>query len=120
VDAIAARLPRDRDEGRAVEVGVGDAGREVRRAGSERREADTRATGQAPVGVGHEGGPLLVPRRDEGDSRVQEGVQDVQDFLARQAEHVANLLVLETLDDQVGRFHTIASSGVRATRSRRT
>ncbi len=52
-------------------------------------------------------GALLVARRNEGDPRVEEGIEDVQNLLAGQPEHVAHLLVLEALDDQVRGFHVI-------------
>src|SRR5438093_645143 len=63
--------------------------------------------GPAPVCVGHERGPLLGARRHEGDPRVEERIEDVQDLLAGQAEDVLDLLVLEALDDQIRGLHAI-------------
>ena len=105
VDAIAGGLTRDGHEGRAVEVGVGDTRGEVGRSGPERRETHPRRAGQPTVGVGHEGSPLLVARGNEGDPRVGERVQDVQNLLAGQSEDVAHTLVLETLHDEIGGLH---------------
>src|SRR5262249_51433623 len=69
------------------------------------RQANTRAPGETAVGIGHEGRPLLVTRRNEGDAGAEERIQDVQDFLAGQAEDMAHPLVLEALDDEIGSFH---------------
>ena len=107
VDAIAARLPGDRDQGRAVEVRVGDPRGQIGGARAEGRETHPWAAGQAPVCVGHERGPLLVARWHEGDPRVEERIEDVQDLLAGQAEDVLDLLVLEALDDQIRGLHAI-------------
>src|SRR5499425_1577358 len=63
------------------------------------------ASGETAIGVGHESGALLVARRDKGDLRAQERIQDVQDLLPGQAEDVAHPLVLEALDDEIGSFH---------------
>ena len=70
VDLVDAGLPGDRDHRRAVEVGVGDARHEVRRARPERRHRDRAAAGQPAVDVGHERGALLVAGRDVADARM--------------------------------------------------
>ena len=63
-----AGLPGQRHHRRAVEEGVGEAGDEVGRARAERPQADAGVAGQAAVGVGHEGGALLVADGDEARS----------------------------------------------------
>ena len=62
-------LPGERDERRAVEVGVADRRDEVHRAGAQRAEADAGAAGEAAVHVGHVGAALLVA---DGDERTDE------------------------------------------------
>ena len=105
VDAVAAALPGDGHQRRAVEVGVGDPGGEIGRAGAEGGQADPRAAGEPAPGVRHEGGPLLVPRGHELDPRVHQGVEDVEDLLAGDAEDVAHAFVLQTPRDDVGCLH---------------
>jgi len=68
VDPVAAGLPGDGDDGRAIEVRVGDAGDEVRRPGPECRQAHARPAGEPPPDVRHERGALLVTARDEPDA----------------------------------------------------
>ena len=100
MDPVSRALSGDRHEGRTIEVRVGDAGGEIRRTGPEGGEAHTRTTRQPPVRVGHEGRALLVTRRDEADGGVDQGIDDVQDLLAGDAEHVLDALVLEATDDE--------------------
>ena len=102
-----ARLARQRDHRRAVEVGVGEAGDEVGRAGPERAEADARPAGQAAVGVGHERPALLVPDRQELDRLgVVERIVQVERLLARDPEDVLDALVLEAPDEELcGAWH---------------
>src|SRR4030095_3307546 len=79
----------------------------MRAARPKRRETHARAAGQASVGVGHERRALLMARRNEGDPGLQEGIENVQGLLPGQTVYVADLLVLEALDDQVRGFHAI-------------
>ena len=55
-----------------------------------RREARGRPTGQLPVGLGHERGAALVPRRDDPDPGVAERVEQAEERLARNGERVAH------------------------------
>ena len=103
VELVGGGLAGDGHDRRAVEVGVGDAGQQVRRAGPERRHRDGRAAGEPAVHVGHEGGALLVPGRDVADrARMRERLEDVQRLLARDREDVLATLRLETGDEEVG------------------
>ncbi len=103
VELVRADLAGDRDERGPVEVGVGDAGDEVRRAGAEGRHRDGGLAGQPSVDVGHEGRALLVTGRDMADPvRPAERVEDVHRLLARDREDVAAALGLEALDEEVG------------------
>jgi len=67
VESLATALASDRDDRALVQLGVGDARHEVRRAGAERRAADARFAGQPAVDVGHERRALFVARRNEPD-----------------------------------------------------
>ena len=103
VHAREVDLPRDRHKRCVVQVGVGDAGRQVGGARTERRQADAGLAGQPSVGFGHEGGALLVAGRHEGDlaGALERGVQ-VEGLLAGDAEDVLDTLVFETVDEGVG------------------
>ena len=96
-------LAGDRDHRRAVQVGVGDAGHEVRRTRAERAHGDGGPTGQPAVDVGHERGALLVAGRDVADLRPRrQGVEDVHRLLAGHREDGVAALGDEALDEQVG------------------
>ena len=105
VEEAAGELARDRHHGRPVEVRVGQARGEVRRAGPEGREAHARPAGQPPPDVRHEGRRLLVADRDEADGRVEEGVVQIERLLAGHAEDVAHALLLEAADEELGSGH---------------
>ena len=104
VHPLEVALAGQRDERRAVEQRVGDAGDEVRRARAERAEADAGAVGQAAVHVGHVGAALLVADGDELDRGVLERRVEVERLLARDPEHVPDALGLEALHEQVRRL----------------
>ena len=101
VHALEVALAGERDQRRAVEVGVGHRGDQVQRAGAERPQADAGAAGQAPVDVGHVGAALLVADGHELDRGVVERLVEVERLLARDAEHVRDALGLEALDEDV-------------------
>src|SRR5258706_3215048 len=96
-------LPRDRDDRRAVHVGVGHAGDEVGRTRPQRRHAHARLLGETSVDVGHERRALLVMAGDEVDGAREQGGHDVDVLLAGNAEDVLDALVLEALDHQLRR-----------------
>ena len=103
VDLVDPGLPGERDHRRAVEVGVGDAGDEVRRARPQRRHRDRAAAGEPAVDVGHERGALLVAGRDVADARVVgERLEDVHRLLAGHGEDVLAALGREAVDEEVG------------------
>ena len=108
VELVRARLAGDRDHRGAVEVGVRDAGHEVRRARAERRHRDRRATRQAAVDVGHEGRALLVARRDVSWRvalvlrRRPQGVEDVHRLLTGDGEDILTFFGGEALDQELG------------------
>ena len=103
VHAGEAGLAGERHQRSVVEVRVADAGGEVAGARAERREADAGPAGEAPVGVGHEGRALLVPRGHEGDElRAVERLAEVERLLAGDAEDELDALVLQAVDEEVG------------------
>ena len=119
VDPLEPGLAGDRDERRAVERGVRDAGEQVRGAGPERGEADPGVRAQPARDVGHERGTLLVPDDDLGDLRaVFECEAEGQRLLARKREHVADALVLEAFHDELGHVHGGERTGAATRRSR--
>ncbi len=102
VHAGEGDLPGQRHQGRLVERGVADAGGQVGGAGTERREAHAGLAGEAPVGVGHERGALLVTHRHERDLLgVIQRLAEVQRLLAGDAEDVLGALGLEALDEEL-------------------
>ena len=104
VHALEVALAGQRDQRRAVEVGVRDRGHQVQRARAERAEAHAGAAGQAPVDVRHVGAALLVAHRHELDGRVGQRLVQVERLLAGDAEDVRDALGLEALDEDVRRL----------------
>ena len=98
-------LPRDRDHGSPIHVGVRHASDQIRRARPERRHANTGTTGEPAVHVGHESCTLLVMRRHKADRTVQQCVHHIDVLFARNAEDELDLLVLEALDQELCCFH---------------
>ena len=94
-------LAGDHDHRHGAEMGVGGAGREVERAGAERRDAHARPAGEPAVGGGHEGGGLLVAGEDELDRGGAQRLDDVEVLLARHAEDAVHPLVLQCRDQQI-------------------
>ena len=105
VQAPGAPLPDDAHQRRAVHVGVGDPGDEVRRPRPQGAEADPRLAGEAPVRVRGEGGGLLVPAEHEPDAAVHEREHHVRVLLARHAEDVGDALRFQAADKEVGCLH---------------
>ena len=88
--AVDRQLAGERNDRRAVEVGVGDAGDEVRGARTECGEARAGASGAAGHGLGHEGRTGLVLREDEFKAARAESFDEVDDLAAGVAEDVAH------------------------------
>ena len=102
VELVRGRLAGDRDHRGAVEVRVGDAGDEVRRARPERAHRDGGATGEAPMDVGHERGALFVPGRDVADGLgPRQRLEDVHRLLAGHREDPLARLGREAVDEEV-------------------
>ena len=93
--------PMDAHQRRPVHVGIGDAGDEVGRPRSEGAETHPRLAGQPPVGVGGEGGGLLVPAEHEPDGAVHQRDHHVSVLFPRNAEDVGHAFRLQAADEQV-------------------
>nr|WP_228521576.1 hypothetical protein [Nocardioides islandensis] len=98
-------LPGERQHRRAVQLGVVQAGQQVRRAGSGDREAGRRAAGELAVGAGGEGRRALVPDPDVPQLAALLGpahrVGDAQVRVADHAEDGVHPVRDQGLDDRV-------------------
>lgn len=104
VVALLADLRGDRDDGRAVRHGVGDAQHQVDRAGPQRCGHHTCRSGEPAVHLRHEGRGLLVPGEDVADLlRAGEGIGETDVLLAGHAEHHLDALVLQAAHQEFGR-----------------
>ena len=97
-------LSGDHDHRHRAQMRVGRSRRQIERTGTQRRQADARASGETPVGGRHEAGSLLVPRQHELDLRAPQRLQHVEILLARNGEDVCDALVLEGGHQQIGSF----------------
>src|SRR5438132_8578242 len=93
LEPIARQLTGEREERRPVEVRLRDAGHEVGRTGTERRDADTGDTRRGGHRVGHERGGCLVTREDELEPGRAESLDEIDDLAARMTEHAAHARV---------------------------
>src|SRR5918993_99575 len=87
VQLVRAGLARDRHHRGAVQVGIRDAGDEVRRARPQGRHRDGGPAGETAMDVSHERGALLVAGRDVAQARVVgERLEDVHGLLPGHGE----------------------------------
>ena len=98
---VGAHLAGDGHQRRAVQIGVGHAGNEVGGTGAEGGQADACPAGEPAVDIGHEGGTLLVPHRDESDVAVPDGEHQVQRLLTGDAEHHIDALRFQTVHEDL-------------------
>jgi len=104
-EVLATGLAGDGDQGRLVQVRVGDAREEVGGPGPQRRQADTGVARQPAVDVGHERCALFVAHRNERHVGVPQREQQFLEFLAGEAEDVVDALDFETRREEVGGRH---------------
>ncbi len=102
VDAVQPDLRRDGHKGSAVAVGICGAEEKVYRSRAEGGRADTGATGQASMDLGHERCSLFVADQDVADGRPRHGIGEPDIFLTRQTEDARDTFVLEAADQQIG------------------
>ena len=97
---VARDLADEQDEGRAVLEGRVDAHRRVRCARATRDHAHAGPSGELAVGLGHVRRPTLVAAGDVADRRcVDEGVEDLEVALSRNAEHEVDAVERELVDE---------------------
>ena len=101
VHALEVALASQRDQRRAVQIGVGHGRHEVRGPRPERPQAHARAAREPPVHVRHVGPALLVPHRDELDRRVRQRLVQVERLLPGDAEYVLDALGLQAVNEDV-------------------
>src|SRR5581483_7429190 len=89
------------DQRGAVQKGIGDCRDEVCRTGSQRAQTDPSASCQPAIGIGHVCAALFVSDGHELNGGVGQGLAQVERLLARDAEHVADSLGLQTLHKHI-------------------
>ena len=98
-------LSGEHQHGHGAELGVGRRRHQIRGARPQRREANARLAGQAPVGGRHEPGCLLVAGQNQAYARTRKGVEEIEIFLAGNAENVLDAFIFQTSHQQVGCLH---------------
>jgi hypothetical protein len=96
VDAIKAHLCADRNEWNTVGIGIRRAERQIDRSRSERRDTDSRLTGDATIYIGHEGSGLLVTDKDEANGRSVKCINGEDIFLSGYTKDVFDALAFQT------------------------
>ena len=99
VHPVRASLSGEGDQGRAVQIRVRHAGKEVGRARPQGGQTHARLASQPAINVGHEGRALFVARRDKLDGGANQRIHHIHVFLAGDAEDIADTLVREAFDD---------------------
>ena len=96
-------LPGDRQQGDAVQLGVGDRGDEVCRPRAAGGHADADLAGAAGVALGGESAALLVPGKDDADLAAEAGQRLVQRDArpARIGENRVHPMIDQRLHDDV-------------------
>ena len=90
-----ALLTGQKDHRHGAEIGIGGAGDEIQCAWAERGNADAGSAGQTAMGRRHESRRLFVPGEDKFDARGTQRLDDVEVFLAGDAEDELDPFVLE-------------------------
>ena len=107
VQACGGGLPGDCYQRGMVHVGVGHPGQQIGCPGTQRGETDACLPGQAAVDIGHEGRTLFMAHGDKADGGIQQGIHDVEVFLAGDTEDVLHPLVFQATHKQFGCFHAV-------------
>jgi len=101
-DQFGADLPGEGDHRRRVHHGGGQARNEIAGPGTAGGQDDADFAAGAGVGVGHVAAALLVARDDEADRRVEEPVEQGQDYTAGVAEHGIDTEIEQRIDNDLG------------------
>ena len=110
-------IARDRQERRAIEVGVAHPRRQVRGAGPERRDAEAGGAGHPSHDVGRERRRALVGGEHVRQPARAHGLDHGEDVAAGDPEAVAHARRPQRLDDQLGVVHRDSQSWSRPTLS---
>ena len=98
-------LAGDHHHRHAAKLRIGRGGGEVGGARAKRRDADAGLAGQSAINGGHHARTLFVARQHKLDFLgVREAFEEIEIFLARDAEDVFAPLFLETFDEQIRCF----------------
>ena len=109
-ELLGDKIAGERDHRRAVEESAADAGREVGRAGPERRDSEARLAGHPPGDVGGETRRAFMGGEDEIDPALAHRFHQREHVAARNAEAAVDAGRLERRDDQVSIVHVIMPS----------
>ncbi len=104
-DLVGVEVAGQRDQGRAVEEGAADPGRQVGGARAEGGDAQPRRAGQAAADVGRKAGGALVCSEHEIEPASAHGVHERQDIAAWDAKAAADPSGFQGRDDQIGVVH---------------
>jgi hypothetical protein len=80
---------------------IGRAGGKVQRAGTERGKTDAGLAGQPAMRGGHEGRRLLMARQHQLDLRLPQRLDQIEVFLAGNAEDALDTLILQRCDEDI-------------------
>ena len=104
-ELIGVEIAGDGDHRRAIEEGPAHAGREIGRAGPQRRDAKPRRPGHAAGDVGSEAGGAFLRGKHEFDSARSHRLHQRQHVAAGNAEASSDAVRLERCDDEIGVVH---------------
>ena len=99
--------------GERSRIGAADAGREIRRARPERRDAEPRRAGHAAGHIGGESGRPFMRGENEVDAALAHRLHQRKHVAARNAEAPVDARRLQGCDDQVGIVHEAIPVDVR-------
>ena len=105
IDPAQAHLGAEGHQRGAVRLGVGHPEQQVDGPGAEGGEADPRLAGDPAVHVGHEGGRLFRTHQDKAHGGLVEGIHQVDDLLAGEAEDVLYPFILQAPGNELRHVH---------------
>jgi hypothetical protein len=100
---VSGLLANDGEYGLVVHQSVIEARDQMRRAGAGRRNTDTKTSGEFGIGGCHESRHFFMARLNEFDPvmRPVERAEDTVDAVTRVSEDVANIPLLQALNEEV-------------------
>jgi hypothetical protein len=103
-------LAGDHDHRHRAEQRVGSAGRQVHRAGPQRRQANAGLAGQPPMRGCHEGCRLFMAGHHQLNRRTAQRFDDVEIFFSGHRKDLLYTLVLKCRYEQTGSIHRVRSN----------